>query len=322
MTSYVAKGILRNGHTNSVLAGSPARKLVVHHRYAQFRAQARKQIIQANEDARLSALYNLQSTTNAPAVILLHGWLGCADSLYIISLGDFLFKHGFHVIRLNLRDHGDSHHLNKGLFHSCRIQEVIDACVQIQKQFANSSLSFVGFSLGGNFALRVNAFTNQEQLNIHRTIAFCPVIDPYHTLLCLENSILIYRNYFMQRWKSSFYKKVAAFPQLYKKETFDAFRSLRDATKDLAIHYAGFDSLESYLNGYSIAGNRLASLHAPATIVLAKDDPIIPWQDQSKLAKSDYLDIHLSEHGGHCGFLQPNLFSPWIDRFTLDHLLP
>ncbi len=320
MTPYVAKGVLRNGHTNSILASSPARKLVAHRQSAQFRKLAQAHIVSAGESIRLSALINRQRHADAPLIILLHGWLGCADSLYLLSLGKFLFDQGYHVVRLNLRDHGDSQHLNEELFHSCRIQEVIDACIQIKSEFPQSLFSMAGFSLGGNFALRVNAFTTQDQLPLHRTIAFCPVMSPVNTLLALENSFLVYRNYFMQRWRTAFYKKVAAFPNIYNKETFKAFRSLREATADLATRYAGFDCLEDYLNGYAITQERLSTLHAPSHIVLARDDPIIPWRDQKHLAASRYLTVLNTEHGGHCGFLAPDLTSPWIDRFVLDRL--
>lgn len=317
MDTYAAKGIFRNGHTNSILAGSPARKLVAHRKSSQFRKQATQKIIPAGNGIRLSALYNLQPNNQHHTVILFHGWLGCADSLYLVTLGNYLFKHGFNVVRLNFRDHGNSHHLNEKIFHSCRIQEVINACVYIQKEL-DTPISLVGFSLGANFALRVNAFSTPDQLTINNTVAYCPVVDPSHTLDALENSLMVYRNYFMQRWKSSFYQKADAFPHLFSKNTFDSLRTLRDATKNLAITYAGFDSLEAYLQGYSIAGDRLKTLHVPADIILAKDDPIIPWQDHEKLAKSEFSHIHLSEHGGHCGFLEPDLTCPWVDKTTLE----
>lgn len=319
MDAYVAKGIFRNGHTNSILAGSPARKLVAYRHSRQFRKQATSKIIPTGHGIRLSALYNTQDQPDAATVVLLHGWLGCADSLYLITLGDFLYQHGFNIIRLNLRDHGDSHHLNEKIFHSCRIQEVINACIYIQKEF-NTPISLIGFSLGGNFALRINAFTSAQDLSLQHTIAFCPVIDPGHTLTALENSLLVYRNYFMQRWKTSFYKKADAFPNIYLKKTFNECKNLRQATENLATSYAGFANLESYLNGYSIAGSRLSTLQSPAQIVLSKDDPIIPWQDKHKLANSTYANLLIMNHGGHCGFLEPDLTSPWVDQFSLFHL--
>jgi len=319
MDEYVAKGIFRNGHTNSILAGSLARKLVAHKASRRLRKQAQYKIIPAKNNIRLSALYNIQPNNNAHTVVLLHGWLGCADSLYLLTLGDFLYQHGYNVVRLNLRDHGGSQHLNKKLFHSCRIQEVINACISIQQEF-NQALSLIGFSLGGNFALRINAYTTKQQLKLNKTIAFCPVIDPYNTLLALENSLLVYRNYFMQRWKSSYYKKADAFPETYSKKIFDTFKSLRDATENLAIRHAGFDSLESYLNGYSIAGNRLQTVRSSTQIILAKDDPIIPWQDESKLADNNFITKIISNHGGHCGFLEPDLSRSWINQFCHHHL--
>jgi len=56
-----------------------------------------------------------------------------------------------------LRDHGDTHHLNRELFHSCRLPEVIGAVRALQQHFAGTALQLVGFSLGGNFMLRVAA---------------------------------------------------------------------------------------------------------------------------------------------------------------------
>jgi predicted alpha/beta-fold hydrolase len=319
MQPYIGKGIFRSGHTNSILAGSPARKLVAQHKSKCFRKQAEQKIIPAGHGIRLSALYNTQAQSNSPVVVLLHGWLGCSDSLYLITLGDFLFKQGFNVVRLNLRDHGNSHHLNEKIFHSCRIQEVINACIHIQHEF-KQPISIIGFSLGANFALRINAFSTSNQLELNNTISFCPVIDPGSTLEALENSLLVYRRYFMRRWKASFYQKSETFPHLFSKEIFDQCKTLRQATEVLATRYAGFNNLQSYLEGYSIAGDRLNTLQTSAHIVLAKDDPIIPWKDQSKLAVSEHTIITLTEHGGHCGFLEYDLSSPWIEQFSLLHL--
>lgn len=318
MNDYAAQGMFRNGHINSVLSGSPLRKLVLKQAYLELHGRAEHRLIPAQHDIHLSALVNRQPR-HASAVLLLHGWLGCAHSLYLISLGQALFHAGYHVIRLNLRDHGDSQHLNKKLFHSCRIQEVINACIHIQNEF-QSPLSLVGFSLGANFALRVNAYAERSQLDLHKSVAFCPVLDPESTLQALEKTFPIYKHYFMRRWRNEFRKKVTAFPNLYSLSTFDEATNLREATSNLATQYAGFNDLNSYLNGYSICGMRLKTLQTQAHTVLAKDDPIIPWQDKDKCYPHAQHHIHISQHGGHCGFLDPNLDSSWINQYTLDCL--
>ena len=87
--------------------------------------------------------------------ILLHGWEGSAQSSYILHTGARLLAEGCDVFRLNFRDHGKTHHLNAGLFHSCRIDEVVGAVGEVAKRFPERPLIIGGFSLGGNFALRV-----------------------------------------------------------------------------------------------------------------------------------------------------------------------
>ena len=90
--------------------------------------------------------------------MLLHGWEGSADSLYVLSLAQQLFEQGFSVVRLNLRDHGETHHLNRELFHSCRLPEVVGAVGGAAALYLGGRpLQLVGFSLGGNFMLRVAA---------------------------------------------------------------------------------------------------------------------------------------------------------------------
>ena len=67
--------------------------------------------------------------------VLLHGWEGSADSQYLLSLAQSLFAADFEVVRLNLRDHGATHHLNRELFHSCRLPEVVGAVRALAAKF-------------------------------------------------------------------------------------------------------------------------------------------------------------------------------------------
>ena len=69
---------------------------------------------------------------------------------------------GFDVLRVNLRDHGDSHHLNRELFNSTRSPEVASALQGFVDERDYRHLFLVGFSLGGSFALRVAADAGAE----------------------------------------------------------------------------------------------------------------------------------------------------------------
>ena len=73
---------------------------------------------------------DLEFEKAAGQVILLHGWEGSADSTYILRTGNALYRRGYDIFRLNFRDHGDSHHLNRGIFYAVLLEEVFQAVRQ------------------------------------------------------------------------------------------------------------------------------------------------------------------------------------------------
>lgn len=255
-----------------------------------------------------------------PAVVL-HGWEGSAESLYVLSLAQQLYERGFDVVRLNLRDHGATHHLNRELFHSCRLPEVIGAMRSLQGLFPGKLVYLVGFSLGGNFLLRVASDTaGDPNLRIGKVIAVSPVLDPGETLIALERGIPGYQLYFIRKWMRSLLKKQAAWPADYDFGRFDRFTNLRRMTMELIRHFTEFPSLDDYLNGYSITGDRLAALDVPASIITSLDDPIIPAHSIERLACPPSLRLTVTRYGGHCGFLEHWAGPSWVERRIVSEL--
>ena len=248
---------------------------------------------------------------------MLHGWEGSAESLYVLSAGRLLHEQGYGIFRLNLRDHGPSHHLNPELFHSCRIAEVVGAVAAVHREFPNRRLTLLGYSLGGNFALRVAVRAPGAGIWLAQAIAVCPVLDPAHTLHALERGFWLYRNYFVLKWRRSLLKKHRAWPDLYDLDELRARRDLVGMTDHLIRRYSEYSDLQTYLRGYAIVDEALAPLAVPARIVHALDDPIIPSADLARLAPSPHLHVAVTPHGGHCGFLERLRGDSWIDRHVL-----
>jgi hypothetical protein len=84
--------------------------------------------------------------------------------------------------------------------------------------------------------------------------------------------------------------------------------------------FTDYPSLDDYLRGYSIAGDKLESLSVPATIVTAKDDPVIPISDYHGLKVSGSTELILAEHGGHCGFIEDWRLKSWIEDLLVERL--
>jgi predicted alpha/beta-fold hydrolase len=113
-------------------------------------------ITDAGNGGRLLGYHSRQPVRSPRGlIILIHGWEGSSDSTYVLSTGRFFFRRGYNIFRLNLRDHGRSHHLNRELFHGALTEETAQAVGNIARLLPHRPCYLIGFSLGGNFALRI-----------------------------------------------------------------------------------------------------------------------------------------------------------------------
>ncbi|HEV7139147.1 MAG TPA: alpha/beta fold hydrolase [Steroidobacteraceae bacterium] len=303
-----------------MLASTAARRRPIARRAASLLAAQREMLLDCGGGVRLQCFRSTPRAGRAIPVVLVHGWEGSAESLYVLSLGQQLFDRGFDVLRLNLRDHGDTHHLNRELFHSCLLPEVVGALCALQAALGGEPLRLVGFSLGGNFMLRVGAQARAAGLGIARIVAVSPVLDPSDTLRALESGFVGYPLYFVRKWWRSLLKKQAAWPAHYDFTELRSVRDLRRLTAELIRRFTDFGSLEAYLDGYSITGGVLLGLEAPTTLITSRDDPIIPAGGLERLARPPSLRIVVTRFGGHCGFLDRLSGPTWVERRILAEL--
>jgi len=318
---------LRSAHAQSLLSSSGFRRRVVQRWSQELRAVEQAWVLDGgsdgSEDIRLQGFYSAQSAASCPPkglVVLLHGWEGSVNSNYILSNGARLFAAGYDVFRLNFRDHGDTHHLNPGIFHSCRLEEVVNALSDLQSRWRGGPWHLAGYSLGGNFALRVALQAQQAGLQIRQVVSVCPVIDPARAMHAMEQGIRFYERYFERKWSRSLRIKQKSFPELYGGENWHSVRGLRARTHYLATRFAGFEDADSYFDGYSIAGERLAPLKIPSTVLTSADDPVVPVSDFKDLPANPLLDILVTKYGGHCGFLKNWKLESLAEDIILDRL--
>ena len=320
-TDYRPPRWLRNPHLQSVLGSSGLRRLRLG-RQTQLLARAtHAEVLDVGGGVRLQGFHSAQQALpeRRGLVLLLHGWEGSAQSNYVRASAAALLGAGYDVYRLNFRDHGDSHALNREPFHSCRLDEVVAAVTQVCARRGPGLRAVAGFSLGGNFALRVARAAPTHGIELDYALAVCPVIDPAHGLRQLERGWL-YHAYFMRKWRDSLRRKQALFPELPVLRRGDHRLNMRELTRALVERYTQFGSLEAYLDGYSVAGERLAHMQVPATILTAADDPVIPVADFRALRLPDCVELDIAPHGGHCAFLTGADLHSFVDDYLLARL--
>jgi len=312
---------LRSGHTQTLLSSSGVRRYLLPRTAKTVMQGAEPVIVDGGNGVRLTGAYTAQKThpQSRGLAVLFHGWEGSVDSTYVLQTGSRLLLDGWDILRLNFRDHGESFAYNEALFHSNRIDEVVHALADIAQRWPARPMALAGFSLGGNFALRAALKAPALGIPLSYVLAICPIIDPAEGLFSLERKARwFYNAYFMQKWRHSLRAKQAAFPQQQYFELSELKQNMRGLTEALVLRHTDFGSLEEYLDGYSVAGDALAGMQIPATILTARDDPVIPINAFEKLELPPNIELDISRYGGHCGFIRHWGMTSFTDDYIAD----
>lgn len=274
-----------------------------------------RRIVDCGDGVRLLALHARQpdSSPDTPVVILIHGWEGSAESSYLLAAGAALFRNGADVIRLNLRDHGDTHHLNEDIFHSCRLDEAVGAVHALVGMHPGRRVYLAGWSLGGNFTVRIAHRAPQAGFRLAHAFAVSPVVDPANSYRAMAEGLPFYRHYFLRKWRRSLRLKQAAFPGRYSFEEVLRMSDLREMTAHLIDKFGEFDSVDAYFAGYALSAEMLEGASQPLTVVTAEDDPVIPGHDFAAFRSQGNFTLEVYPHGGHCGFMERIGPHSWID---------
>jgi predicted alpha/beta-fold hydrolase len=212
--------------------------------------------------------------------------------------------------------------MNPGIFHSCRIGEVVHAVANIETRTGGNPWMLAGYSLGGNFALRVALRAPAAGLALKHVVAVSPVMSPANTLVAMESGPGgKYEEYYVRKWARSLRLKQRYFPDAYDYKAWHRLSGLRKKTDFMATRYYEFDTLGQYFDGYSVAGDRLAALQVPATILTSQDDMVIPISDFRDLPANENIELLVTRYGGHCAFLKNWRMDSWADELICARIL-
>ena len=277
---------------------------------------------QEDRPVKLFGVYDLQSpqvSSERRLAVLIHGWEGSSSSAYVLRLGAELYGKGWDVFRLNLRDHGPTHHLNEGLFNGSLIHEVYEATVQAvetwQNQFASGNPGrtiVAGFSMGGNFAIRIagsQGIARKKIPGLARIYAISPAVDPEKTTRLLDSHPVL-SHYFLRKWFDSLKIKEKHFPDTYNFGKLSEARDVMTLTDRVARTHSHYQDASHYFQSYTVLPQHAKKIRVPLTILSAEDDPIISPDEVQQLAVNPNINLILTRHGGHNGFFLSSLKRP------------
>jgi len=86
--------------------------------------------------------------------VVLHGLCGCHSSPYVVRAASKLNRAGIRTIRIDMRGFGDSTFVSRNHLHGGCSQDLLSVLRFVRRLSPLSSVSLVGFSIGGNIVLR------------------------------------------------------------------------------------------------------------------------------------------------------------------------
>jgi len=255
----------------------------------------------------ITALCNWQQDrAGAPALVLVHGLEGNAQTPAMQGLARRALDAGMHAVRMNMRNCGGTDALSTSLYHSGLSGDVDVLVRALLRDCGVKRVGVVGYSMGGNMVLKLaGEWGARPPAGVLGVAAVCPAVD---LGLCADLLHLprnrAYEMYFLAGLVRRYWRKQQQHPDLYGTQLPPWPESLRQWDDQVTAPHSGFSGVDDY---YARASARpvLENITVPTLVLHAQDDPFVQLSGTTHAALNGQPHITLVEppHGGHCGFL-------------------
>ncbi len=295
--------LLKNGLFNTLVASSPIREIQQKPLRKKLNRITSKQIFTSSNSQSIEIF---ETNLYKKKVIFFPGWLGHKDSKYLIPLADLLHINNFDIIRIHPIDHGDTEHLNKDFFRATDIQTLIEAVEFIGKKYQDNEVHLIGFSLGGNIALRISAC---ESINfLKSTVVISPVIDPEISMRAMDNTSWILKKYFVNKWRRTLRRKMRLHNISNVRESL-RYKDLEKMTEFFTKKFSPHKNVKELFAGYAITQDTINQIKNNTLIYSSVDDPCVPIKPLYSLDQTNNVKFKPQQYGGHCGFIDDFKFN-------------
>ena len=264
-----------------------------------------------------------EANSEKPIVVILHGLEGSKNSHYAKGMLSAIAAQGWIGLLMHFRGCSGRPNRHLASYHSGDIRDINYLTTVLTKRYPGHSLALVGYSLGGNVAVKYLA--NNKK---HPYKASAVICAPLHLSSCsdrINNGFSkVYQNYLMKMLKQQALEKIQANKLTHvTSEQLKKLATIRDFDHHITAPINNFVSAEDY---YQQASGRedLAEITSDCLIIHAKDDPFLSHENIIAINQLP-ANIHfeLSEYGGHVGFIESKGFLKpnfWLEKRIPDYL--
>jgi uncharacterized protein len=263
------------------------------------------------------------AASEQPTILLVHGLEGCTESHYMRGLAQKIWRRGWNSIRINQRNCGGSEHLTPTLYHGGLSQDLRAIIQELTDVDRCRRIWLVGYSMGGNLALKLGGEIGGALPTLKGLAAVCPNIQPAVCVQALQRpGNRIYHNYFLKSLKAKLRRKARLFPGKWDVSLLPDIKTLWEFDDAYTGPDGGFRDAADYY-AQSASQRLLPNIAKPTLIITAQDDPFIPYHmfGDPAIQTNPYLNLVAPSQGGHCGFFQKRCQDEdpfWAENRILD----
>jgi len=271
--------------------------------------------------------HNQKPKDNQPIVVLFHGLAGSFKSPYILGLMRALEKEGFASVLMHFRGCSGKPNLLPRSYHSGDTADARAWINYLKVKYKGNPLHAVGYSIGGNMLLKLLG-EDGSTTPLKSAISVSAPMDLDITAKRINQGFSKrYQKHLLDPLKETLLQKYQQFDMQklinQSQEDIKNIQTIEEFDEKYTAPINGFKSAQDYYKKCS-AKQFLKDIKIPTVIIHALDDPfmtpkILPTKDEL----SKYVQLNISKHGGHVGFVNGTIFRPeyWLEERIVRYLM-
>jgi predicted alpha/beta-fold hydrolase len=263
-------------------------------------ARVAKRIVPLQDGDNI-VLHESSARNDAPIALLIHGLGGSHRSPYMARMTQRLNERGWHVFRMDLRCAGAGLRFARRFYNAACSADVRAVVERLHAAYPRSPIAVVGFSLGGNIALKFAGELAADPLPALGAVA--AIAPPIDLIRCSEMIARypLYDRFYVHHLTTQVVRHQQHFPDLPRVE-FPRRTNLRLFDELYTAPRGGYaDALDYYRKASALPW--IEAIRVPTFILTARDDPFVAIEPFDALPRMESVEVHIAPHGGHMGFL-------------------
>jgi len=247
-----------------------------------------------------------------PIAIIFHGLEGSSNSSYVRGLMAALNQAGWRTVAMNFRGcSGEPNRLPRA-YHSGETGDIGFIINLLQQRNPNTTITAIGFSLGGNALLKYLGETGQNS-KLSAAVAVSVPFDLNNAALTLRKSGLgIYQNHLLKNLKASVLHKQRLLGSIIDIDAALNAKNFHEFDHLVTAQLHGFRGVDDYY-AQSSSNQYIPAIRSQTLILHAQDDPFL---DKSAIPELNNIPASVklatSKHGGHVGFIGEQGY--WLEQ--------